>query len=242
MACPICEVHENLTNLGKVMHCSCGMVFHDPIISYEERKKYHGQEYFMGRNYPDYLDVGHQQVKLDWGKFLYAWSKQALKHEPARVLDVGCAFGHCSSYFAIREGPKAEVWGLDFSTYAILKGKELFPYLHFAETRAENFQESGFDTVIFWESFQGFEDPNAVLKQIYDITTPDVLLIIEVDNLDSHIFDQSSSAWSPFEKCFYYNLESLQRLLKKNGFSCQQKVAPAQNGLLIWARKANYEG
>jgi len=241
MSCPICGADEQIVNIGQAVRCVCGMVFHDPMVPYEERKRYHDEVYFgsdVTKGYPNYLDAGHQQVKLDWGIFLYSWSKQMLGRMPRRVIDVGCAFGHGLVRFFEEAG--AHCLGVDFSSYAIRQAGLLFPFLHFTERRFEDLMVDGFDVAVFWESFQGFDDPNAVLSHLYEITTDDMCLIIQVENLDSHIFDAGSRAWNPNEKCFYYNLESLQRLLKKNGFTSRQKVSPTQGGLLVWARKASH--
>lgn len=132
-----------------------------------------------------YIDVS----KIDYFAEYRDWpdqQKKAIKLAKGRVLDIGSGAGRHSLYLQ-KKG--LDVTGLDISPLALkvsrLRG--LKKTKHLSITEINKFQPNSFDTILMLGNnfglLENFNKARRLLKTLYKITSPNVLIIAESANV-----------------------------------------------------------
>ena len=219
-------------------HCKVG--FFDPNASFELRKEYHDLGYFIAQNgeQRDYLDYGepnHREVKENWGVLLLMWLQRLLLREPKSLLFLGPGLGY-EMKAAIDRG--LNVAAIEISEYATEQIKELYGMgCYVYSDRAELFQGMKHDGVVCWDSFLQLDDPVGFLRMVKENCTPDVRLILHLADYDCYKDDLTHPYWSPFQHCFHFNRVTLKSVLKMGGFKATKfPPSPQEGEILAWCK------
>lgn len=160
-----------------------------------------------------------------------------------RILDVGCATGvFLSQYFPATW----ERWGVDLSGIAAQQAAECGVYARQGNIRDVNFADNSFDVVTVLDAFYYFRSPQDELAEIRRVLKDDGLLALELPLATSRIWRNSSrigrllsGAREPLlltsDHLFYFTPSTVERLLRRTGFSVSRIMAlpgNRQTGLL----------
>lgn len=98
-------------------------------------------------------------------------------------LDVGCASGYMLSEIA-KVFPGPEYIGVDIYDKAIDHAKKTYPDLKFKVASAEKlpFKDSAFDLILFYETIEHVEHPEACLKELRRVLKKKGTLILTMDS------------------------------------------------------------
>ena len=137
-----------------------------------------------------------------------------------RLLEVGCGAG-----FFLKAAERAgwRVEGIELSAEASRFAVERLA-LPIRRERAENapIEPGSFDVAVMFEVIEHLFDPRAVLAAIARALTPGGTLVISTPNVDSlsrYLLGADWAVLSPLEHVYYFNEDSLRRLLEASGFS-----------------------
>ena len=125
------------------------------------------------------------------------------------VLDWGCALGQGVDVLT-KTFTKTKIFGLDFSTIAIDKAKELYPKYNFYSDPLEKINKK-FDCIIASNCLEHFSDPLKVLKNHLEFTNYIYILLTpfeEINRIESHKI-------TFYKKSFPKNANDFKRLFRK---------------------------
>ena len=141
-----------------------------------------------------------------------------LLSEPGRLLDIGCSLG----YFV--EAAQLRGWqasGIEISPFASEEARNLGLDVHTGVLEAGNYPDSSFDCVTMWDVLEHVPDPTAHMREVRRILPAGGLVVIGTPNLAHIRFRMSGQSWrhlKPAEHIYYFQSNSLSRLLEKTGF------------------------
>ncbi len=228
--CPICiksktEPVYNLTmgNGGerKIVRCqTCGLLFVSPRISSEKIvENYTGKSYFEREDnvtgYKNYLQDRDLHVAF-FQKQLTELEKLTPK---GKLLDVGCAGGFLLEE-ASKRGWQAE--GVELSTFASDYARDtLGQKVTTCDLRGAAFPADSFRAIVMDDVIEHFEDPLVEAKEVWRILEPGGLYLLHTPNAGSLWRPLMGKRWihlKPDEHLFYFNPQTITRLLEKAGF------------------------
>lgn len=101
--------------------------------------------------------------------------------DEARVLDAGCGFGILCREIK-KHRPKAIVYGIDFSEFAIEKNRQIDKgsiFYEYVDINTEfRMGQMGFDVVIMCEVIEHLENPQHAISNVMRLLVPGGLLIL----------------------------------------------------------------
>ncbi len=230
--CPLCKKKNNKMyctaqdNQNKkehkeqftVVQCNdCHFLYLNPVPQKEVIATY----------YPEYYWVGEKKKLMERiFPFLFSASREKARYikkykAQGNLLDIGCAEGFFLKHM------KEQGWdvtGIDFSTQAVLYGKNHFGLELYAGEVTELKKEikKKFDVITLWATLEHIYDPVETLTCIHSMLKKDGLLIFAVPNMDSLQAKIFGKHWLhldvPRHLCFF-TPETVKLLCEKTGFS-----------------------
>ena len=203
-----------------VVQCNrCGLCFTNPRPSATSMAQFYNAEYLPHqiRNRPrskrspfGLLSQGQRQrgrqLNLRW-------------HGRGRLLDFGCGTG---SFLERMHQHGWNVTGLDISAFAVnqIRSGLRLPVLLGSLPHPELAPES-FDVITIWQSLEHVHDPQAVLRQAYELLVAGGKLFVSVPNIDSLPFRWFGPAWYGLDlprHLTHFTPVTLQVMVKRAGF------------------------
>lgn len=236
----------------------CGFVYINPRPSISEIGKFYPEHYqfkegkeeapgFAARLEKAYR---HHQLQTEIARMKkYIWKY------PARILDIGSGTGDRLELF---KKAGCEVYGVESSEQAIYAQKHFnVPVFRTIEEGA--FPDNHFDIITMYNVLEHVHQPRAVLKEIRRIIKQGGVLVLEVPNNRSWQAKWFGSRWAAVDvprDLYYYNVETLTRLLGECGLQVQTidyktnfwhpptmviSLFPWLDPQLIWAQDARQQ-
>lgn len=129
----------------------------------------------------------------------------ALKHEYAkrrlggseRLIDLGCGTGFLLNRIHSEVCDSWELVGVDFSSAAIERGKDLYPHLHLfcEDATATHFPDQFFSVLVSYGSIEHFPDPADALKEATRLLQPKGLFLLMLPTLGVYRTDKHDEGW-----------------------------------------------
>lgn len=137
--------------------------------------------------------------------------------KPGRVLEIGCSTG---TLLSLLKKSNWEVIGVEFSKLAakeaVKKGLNVF------NTKFEYFHSTEkFDLIILNHVLEHLDNPVKIIEKVLMLLADKGYVLIDVPNFGSLSAKMQKTSWPlllPNEHLWHFNLNSLERLLKKTNF------------------------
>ena len=222
--CRICKA-EDLTFKYNVKEStlykcsSCGYVQVEEQPSEDELNAIYSDSFFDNVKYNDDAN----QEKENWRRLAFisrylppdGLSKQ-------KILDFGCASGD----FIQAAKPFYEMWGHDFSPYAIEKARQLNPdiFWHFSSGTHEklDFPHEFFDAIVTWDVVEHLWDPVSVCERLLRYLKPGGFLFISTPDIGTLTASLTRKYWAfmtPPEHLGFFSKKSISFFLQ-NKLNC----------------------
>jgi SAM-dependent methyltransferase len=225
MICPACDgpaVFAFEKDGFALVRCrSCQLLFRRDLPAPDDLLEIYGDAYFMsaagdthGQGYDDYLRDGpHHRVNAR------RRLERLERHiQPGRLLDVGCAAGFFISE-AVARGWDAE--GIELAeSMAAYARSSLGVRVQTADFANADLTATSFDVVTMWDYLEHSIDPRNDLAKAAHLLSPGGMLAISTGDASSILARLSGSRWhllTPRHHNFFFNRESLLRLLRRSG-------------------------
>ncbi len=143
------------------------------------------------------------------------------KYSPkkGRILDVGAAAGF---FLKVAKDKGWKVWGVEPSKWSAKFANENYKVnVKQGVLEEAKFSDNFFDVVTMWDVLEHVPDPTAELREIYRILKPGGLLVINYPDFGTSMAQLAGSKWWFLLSVhlFYFDRNSLTKLLKKTSFS-----------------------
>lgn len=185
------------------------------------------------------VPVTYYQNGIKSNLFQWLWHKSKIrlaKHILAQFrfnncLDVGCASGYMISQIA-HLFPNAKYFGIDIYDRAIEYAKKNYPHIKFKVASADKlpFKSNAFDIILFYETIEHVENPQACLKEIKRVLKNNGTLILTMDsgNLLFRIVwfiweNTKGKIWQGAHLHPFHHTE-LEQLIRNSGFKIKDKI------------------
>ncbi len=235
--CPLCHAnasvpvwHKNYNSLAvaTVLCPSCGLVYHNPVVEDDDRKKLglthrqlHTNEPINPRQLRRVRRRVDQQIDFLQTLILPKW----------RVLEIGCGLGLLSQWLS-RQG--CTVVGVEPDRQQAEYARQQFG-VEVINTRFEeaNFQQK-FDFFAASHVIEHFPDPWSFLKKIRALAEPEARLFLETPNIlapkvgPGRVFSLAHN--------FYFSPQTLSASLAKTGWGVEKTRIFRQDSFLMLAR------
>ncbi|NQV89886.1 class I SAM-dependent methyltransferase [Candidatus Uhrbacteria bacterium] len=158
--------------------------------------------------------------------WLFCLSKTRLfRHTPLkaygcghRILDVGCGAG---SFLFLLKSLGWKTSGLEPSTAMVKNGYKFDLHIKQGINIADHWEQPTFDAVVLNQVFEHLEDPDTTLKEIYNATKENGILVMNFPNIQSVAAQLFRSYWfnldAPRHNLFP-SKKTLTNLLKQTGW------------------------
>lgn len=230
VSCPTCgtksedvvyTVGRDEESLRTVVRCfSCSLLFVSPRISSESiEAKYTSKSYFEREDdatgYKNYIE--DRELHLLFFRRQLGEIEELTKK--GRLLDVGCAGGFLVQE-AVRRGWQAE--GVELSPFASQYARDTLGLkVVTGNLRETSFESESFQVVTMDDVIEHFEDPLVEAIEVWRILAPGGLFVLHTPNAASPWRWLMGKKWvhlKPDEHLFYFDPETITRLLNKAGF------------------------
>jgi len=195
---------------------NCGLIFQNPQIPLDTIIEHYNQNKIYNSS------VSTKGIN----KFLNSFGlhKRASiilkKKKTGRLLDIGCGSGAFINYLANKS--QIDVIGTEINheyvnELTIKKGLDV----RLGNLNEIGFSKDEFDIITMWDVIEHVIDPNKILIDVRKVLKSNGFLVIRVPNGDSLDFKLFGKYWAGLDAPRHYYVfteESLQRLLKSNGF------------------------
>ena len=191
----------------------CGLIYSDPRPTLVELEKYYAKEYFE--------DGDYQGDKLRERMYEYEISKWLpLVGEEGRFLDVGCAMGK----FLHVLPNTFEKYGIEFSEEAADSGRREYGLnIRTGQLSQIGIEQSFYDIVQMRGVIEHLQDPAREVAEVNKALKPNGWFLINmtpnVGGLSGRIYRDRFNQVFPREHLYYFNRQTLGKLLAKAGFS-----------------------
>lgn len=197
----------------------CGLIRQKFITGYKELKHFYPK---------DYLVYG-ETSKSRLGFFLATLKKQLYKQRAksyarlignsGRVLDVGCA--NCSLLVNLKQFGDYQLYGVDIKKLKI-NYKALGVNFREGPLEEHDFSANFFDLVILDNLIEHVPDLELFLKKVYRVLKPGAWVVGTTPNIhsvDAILFGKYWGGYHIPRHLYFFTHETLERLLRKYGFS-----------------------
>jgi len=251
--CPICNIKDctNLLNRDRYLFdiklsiCEkCSLVFTSKNLSKNDLNFFYKKYY---RYFYENIDSISHDYLYNSKDYLKASSRfsEIKKIIPnfKHILEIGCGLG-----FFLNEAKKENKKILGFEPgetfYNFIKNNNQIAkyvinddFLNYSEKNID------VDLVVMFHVLEHLEDPNLILKKIFDKTNENVNLVVEVPDIDQ--CDNGLGLMNyHFGHRWYFSLYSLNKILKKNKFYIYKITKSINDGIYpgyirVFANKIN---
>ncbi len=227
-ACPLCgsESWRTAFEEGKwgVRRCNrCGVGWVSPRLDPSGLEEiYKSDQYWRSpspkvQGYTDYR--GDERLYMDTFRrrleFVLADGPHA-----GRSLDVGCAAGFCMA--AMRE-LGFEAHGLEISETIARHARERFGFdtVQIGTLHGAPYPDRHFDLITMWDVVEHVVDPVALLVKASELLTPNGLLVVETQDIDSAFARLLGPRWHHYkheEHIYHFTPATARTLVQNAGF------------------------
>ncbi|MBP7461249.1 MAG: class I SAM-dependent methyltransferase [Candidatus Delongbacteria bacterium] len=208
-------------NESTLYECStCGFIQVDEKPSEAELSAVYSNLYFDNNKYTD--DLNQYKENRRRLSFINRYLRPESGNKP-KLLDFGCASGD----FIQAAKPIYEIWGHDFSDYAIEKARHLNPDIadHFSSGSYEkiDFPHEFFDGMVIWDVIEHLWDPLTVCRRLLLYLKPGGFLFISTPSIGSLTASLTRRYWifmTPPEHLAFFSTKSISFLLQ-NQLNCR---------------------
>jgi len=140
------------------------------------------------------------------------------------IMDFGCGEGYVLHYLSknIDFGNK-KILGIDYSESAINSARELnknFDFLIENEKYLDSVSDNSFDVVICFEVLEHLEEPQTVLKKLYNVSNKYLIVSVPNEPLFTILRFLSFNNWLRFgrhpEHVNFWNINSFYKFIEEN--------------------------
>lgn len=180
----------------------------------------HSESHYYGEKKNKFLPIlQHVRDRLSKIRVRSYLSKIPASVKRPKILDIGCAEGRLLKAF-YKSG--CDCYGVEHSSYPEKRFINPDKIKYFVgDLKSHNLKNESFNIIILWHVLEHLDNPNFVISNIYDLLTPDGILILAVPNMsatEARVFKQS---WFhldvPWHK-YHFTKNSLQYVTEKNKF------------------------
>lgn len=200
----------------KVARCnSCFTLFQLPAFEPEVYWGWYKNRAYQFERGIGYAPAPHEAIR--YSKAMLDVTDTLFSGRRGHLLDVGCGRGF---YLAMCEEAGWKVQGCEISPTYVEQASGVLN-IPVWETPYELCEgpDNNFDLITFWDIFEHFSDPGAVLRQTRKLLKDDGIIAMEVPHARSlYARLLGKRWWFGFEHVFYYSVRGLTSLLRENGF------------------------
>lgn len=240
--CNICHATEMVQLYEKgglpISQCAnCGLIQANPRLPQEEIWKRYSPTYFWDEYMPahqaangEYVAPLHRHRNLPLLNLLRPFRQNK------QLLEVGCAAGFM---LKVAEEEGWQTTGVELMAPAVKYANETLGLNVLKGTLDDaSFAENSFDAIALVETVEHLLDPTAVLQKAHALLRPGGAVLIAVPNQNSLIGSWYGNNWSvlsPAEHLYYFTDSTMEKLLRKIGFSKVEFVwnVPQQEAIEI---------
>ena len=213
-----------------VVRCTgCGLVFVSPRVAANHLAEVYGEGYWRSPAAQHYGYTDYRANAADWLR-TYRRRVEVLRGRltpGARGLDVGCAAGY---FCEVMRDEGFDVWGVEISApIAEEARRRIGPQrIHLGTLEDVPHPEQSFDLIAFWDVVEHLPDPVAALREARRLLSPDGLLLIETQNVESRFARLTGRRWQHFkqvEHLWHFAPSTATRLLEAGGFELLELTA-----------------
>lgn len=238
--CPVCGGEDFRTAFEeppyRLLRCEqCGTGVVSPRLA--EPESIYAERFYWRSESPRTL--GYNDYRAAEPLYLKTFRRRlafALRDGPrrGRALDVGCAAGFCMA--ALRE--------LGFDAHGVEVSETIarhaidclgFETVHVGTLDSAPYEEGTFELITLWDVIEHVADPRALLSRARELLTPDGLLVVETQNIDSRFARMLGRRWHHYkhaEHIYHFNPAALRRLLVAAGFTVE-RMTPRHAGKYV---------
>jgi len=194
---------------------TCKLHITSPAPRYDELGRFYPSSYYgSGQRFNPIVEMLLNNL------YSYRAIQIENKHEPGKVLDVGCGRGLLLDKLRRRGWePQGTELSEEAATFA---RKRLGLPVTTKELKECEFPDSEFDLVILWHVLEHVRSPKAMLMEINRILKPGGILLVAVPNFSSWEARLGGPAWFHLDvprHLNHFTTKSLRRSLKEAGLS-----------------------
>jgi 2-polyprenyl-3-methyl-5-hydroxy-6-metoxy-1,4-benzoquinol methylase len=193
----------------------------------------------MGKYYDDLKYISHSDIKKGFINKLYHFVRAYMikrklnfvckqsKKKTGKILDVGCGTG----YFLNEAKRKGwETYGIEKNERAGKMAIEHFDLYVKPEHHIYEFPKACFDVITLWHVLEHLEDLNEIMGKIYDLLSPDGIVVIAVPNCSSYDAKHYKTYWAGYDvprHLWHFTPRTMELFVKKFKFNITcKKVMP----------------
>ena len=223
----------------QVVECvSCGLTYLNPRPKAELIPRLYDQSYFtktednaqLGYS-GDYLTAESRAAMISAGESKLRCLQPFWQPRGTKCLEVGCSTGEFSH---VLKQCGANPVGVDFSEFAILQARKLYPGIDFRVGDIETVGEvSAFEAVVGFELVEHLVSPSRFLKHVHRLLKPGGTLVLSTPNLDCGKaigYSKWLGFQTSFEHLYFLDQSTLARLGKPYGLKMQKWFTGNGNG------------
>lgn len=245
-SCPVCLgarfSHFADSDGFAIVRCAgCSLIFSNPRIPPARTKRFFEEDYLQDQSVIDNNMTKHRLAPLQ----RMARLVREFRPEGGRLLDIGAASGLFIGYFANDAQWSPE--GIEPSHNAARQASAKYRVpVHCGFVNTVDLEENAYDAVTILDTFFLDPEPNTTMQVINRVLKPDGLVFFEIPGLNFRLLKNTglvarilygkSAQLNPAMQMFYYEEETLSRLLARHGFTLAAKFpeqSPVYGGLLM---------
>jgi len=226
--CPLCQSKESkilfeaetIHSRFDILQCQkCGLARTfpfpgDDILHIHDTVKYYGKK--ENKFIPILQNIRDRLSKIRARRYLSIIPE--LFKRP-KILDIGCAEGRLLSSF-LEYG--CDCYGVEHPSYPKQRFLNCDRINYFVgDLETPDLEGRSFNIIILWHVLEHLDNPDAVIKQVYERLAPDGILVVAVPNFSSIESRNFKQSWFhldiPWHK-YHFTKRSLRYLIEKNNF------------------------
>ncbi len=229
IACPVCAGDEFRHLFDKAgepfVRCfACGLTLINPRPPFAQIREHYDAAYSAG------------YTRKAAAKLVRARKRVArIGHVGGRWLDVGCSAG-----FMVKAAAEAgfEAWGVDIEAEGITYGRDTLGLTRLAcgVLEDQHYPYQHFDVISAYDVIEHVPDLNRFVAELARILAPQGVIDIGTPDIGHWRVPRSLSQWNelkPSEHLYYFNRQTLGRLLARHGLRIVRKRLALKPGLKV---------
>lgn len=217
---------KNKYNLLEVCK-KCGLVRAKKIPTAEELTRYYQQDYYFGQEYSDYIK-DRPALEVNFKKRIDLLNKLSKDSIKLKVLEIGSAYGF---FLNLMKQHSSEMIGFEVSSDGAAYSREQFD-LNVTNEEFLDFKikKNYYDVVAMWDVVEHINNPAAYIKKASASLKVGGLLALTTGDIGAALPKARGDKWRmihPPTHLYYFNKQSMHKLLESNGLSIVHFSHPA---------------
>ena len=230
--CIICGIQDEeflFNTPERLVKCRrCGLLYNNPRLDSESRKKIYAKEYFVldtdkpGINYKAYANYIEEEPLIVRSMHRRLKKIEGLTKTKGHLLDVGCAAGF-SLIAAQQRGWDAE--GIDLSEFCAQYAQSRGLKVHQGTLKDFSGKQETIDVITMWDYLEHSPDPLTDLKISYNLLKSGGVIVLSIPNVDSWSFRLLRKNWIGFKNIdhfYFFSRQTLSKLAEMAGLSMER--------------------